>query len=1127
LAFIAVLLGVVFLSSSVEAQKKDIKGKATEDKKPTPVPLPPNSVLAVFDRAADALKAMPNAILLSPEKYKELVEELARLRAQLEKKKTPPALPSKLLLKGKVEGGLVVLQAQYEFVTARAQTVVSLGCGQGHATGASLAGRTPHLLGGGRPAGGDPEGFSVQVESAGKHELTLDLVVPLTARTGGHGFILDLPRAAITRLELELPAGVKDIQVGNKPMADTLLSMKGTLLAGSLGAADKLDLAWQGAHAAAGSGALAADGLIQVRLDPRGAHTTAKLTLKPLGGQVDRWRLVVPANAEVKTLAADEGRVGKIDLAKVNLTAPRAITIYLKESSAQPITFSITVANPLPKAGGRTPVGPFFVLGAARQTGSILVSSAAVDLQLGFFPQGHLSRRDVSEEEQRRDSNLIAAYRYGQSTGSKPAGDKLGPSPAPLLEIEAETVHGQIKARVAHTLTRSARDSGAASQRWQVATVITATPRWSDVDRLQVQLPPGAELLEEGALPSGDRVRQVTLDRNKRIAEFRLARGSADAALKPFTVTLETIYSALEGNGLTGNATLILPRPLGAVAEGGEVTVRGPSNSELIAPEGANANFELLKQSTHEFVWRSKRRAPDRIQIAWRPWRPEVHSKSLIDITFAGDTATIRQEISLRFSQPAPGQVVLRVPPGIDRFRVLEGGRLVGGESEARAARTIALTPPANTSVRLVLDYAVSLEWRGEVVEAPFLVPEKVTQGETKVRLWAVPGTALHRIGSDWIERDLEEVPGQDRLPSLVIQSGSIDRPLKVRRSETQASVVVLADRCLVQVEMDAGGVQNYRVRYRLRRLAAREVDVRLPVPVSALEFRARLNDKTVAWQPVDETGAQSDGGRIARLRLSPVRVGQHAILELTYQLAAGRTDVGPFWTGMQPAALQSSVPTRWQVNLPPGMVALGPESGPGSAWTWARRGWLFAPRPVVTEGDLERWLHGNEEWEPGEDSEMAGAPTLVCWRDGPETVLVTHVSQQAWLLACSLALLLAGLVVSCFNWSAPWLWLMLGLCALAILAAGLLWPTVVGQIAYGCQPGAAVLVLVVGMQLIMHERKRRQVVFLPSFSRSRSAPSLGRKEPAAAAPARPTAQPSTVDGPRPVGSSVERGAPK
>jgi hypothetical protein len=59
----------------------------------------------------------------------------------------------------------------------------------------------------------------------------------------------------------------------------------------------------------------------------------------------------------------------------------------------------------------------------------------------------------------------------------------------------------------------------------------------------------------------------------------------------------------------------------------------------------------------------------------------------------------------------------------------------------------------------------------------------------------------------------------------------------------------------------------------------------------------------------------------------------------------------------------------------------------------------------------------------------------------------------------------------------------LLGAGGLLVVAAVLFWPTLSGQVAYGCQPGAVVLLPLLVVQWLFQERRRRRIVFLPSFS--------------------------------------------
>ena len=64
----------------------------------------------------------------------------------------------------------------------------------------------------------------------------------------------------------------------------------------------------------------------------------------------------------------------------------------------------------------------------------------------------------------------------------------------------------------------------------------------------------------------------------------------------------------------------------------------------------------------------------------------------------------------------------------------------------------------------------------------------------------------------------------------------------------------------------------------------------------------------------------------------------------------------------------------------------------------------------------------------------------------------------------------------------------------LLTFGVGALWlfrPTALAAVVYGSELGAAVLVVFATVLWLMHERQRRQVVFLPSFRRGRGTSSI------------------------------------
>ena len=79
----------------------------------------------------------------------------------------------------------------------------------------------------------------------------------------------------------------------------------------------------------------------------------------------------------------------------------------------------------------------------------------------------------------------------------------------------------------------------------------------------------------------------------------------------------------------------------------------------------------------------------------------------------------------------------------------------------------------------------------------------------------------------------------------------------------------------------------------------------------------------------------------------------------------------------------------------------------------------------------------------------------------------------------------------------------------LIALAAAMFWPGIVPGIIYGCEPGLVVVAGLLSAQWLIHQRYRRQVVFLPGFTRLKTGSSIIR----AGASAR-ILEPTTVDAP-------------
>src|SRR5262249_15490129 len=145
-----------------------------------------------------------------------------------------------------------------------------------------------------------------------------------------------------------------------------------------------------------------------------------------------------------------------------------------------------------PRAAGKAVgIGPFIALGAvSRQQGTIKVSAPPnFRLRYRLDPRADISQREVSDDMRRGNSN-VALFSYWSLP--QPAKDKLVPAP---LELEAETVKGTVETTTNHAL-RLTPDG------WQVATEIDVKVERSEIERLEVELPPNYEPKASSPSPS-------------------------------------------------------------------------------------------------------------------------------------------------------------------------------------------------------------------------------------------------------------------------------------------------------------------------------------------------------------------------------------------------------------------------------------------------------------------------------------------------------------------------------------------------------------------------------------------------------------------------------------------------
>ncbi len=233
------------------------------------------------------------------------------------------------------------------------------------------------------------------------------------------------------------------------------------------------------------------------------------------------WHLLVPLNAEIKVLPPDEARI-KTPLETVNQKFASLRTIHLKERSADPLHIHIKVP-PTPRNTSVAPVGPFFVLDAARQTGMVVVRNLVHNLHLDYRVHGDMQlRRQQAEERNGEAPAIVATFEYSNIPLLEKPKTPSGPNSLSWLDVEARTVRPQVRTRVSHTLTLrhppaspsagraekgvdDRRATGSTEWRWEIVTIVTpAANKWSGIEELKILVPPEWRPIDESIAVAGN-----------------------------------------------------------------------------------------------------------------------------------------------------------------------------------------------------------------------------------------------------------------------------------------------------------------------------------------------------------------------------------------------------------------------------------------------------------------------------------------------------------------------------------------------------------------------------------------------------------------------------------------------
>ena len=1113
---------------------------------PAPKPLPlgvrmPDGTFLLADLAdpadPDAPAAGGERVLLTPDELKKMLDQIEQLKGELARRS--PTAPSGCAVRGRVEkkGDTTVatLEVTYSFRTTAPNTAVALGGKKAFLVSAALDGDHLPVL---ETA---EDGFAALIEKPGDHTLAAVFEAPVAGRGTKPevGFEVGLPRAAITTLALDAVPDVKRFTLStrapdpaqpDKPgetrrevvTAKTLVRRTGQE-GHPLGPVDVVEVAWEPAAATPPAAAVQSAEIDVACLVAEGyVETTA--TIRPRG-PARVWRVAAPADAVLTIdrptlpVAAGEAAADMGPMDAPILTRPddpkNPVWKITLPPTAVPgewvVTGVVRTARPKPtdpRHKGPFAVGPFAVLGVARQTGEVRVT-APPHTHLGFKHGPELRRAELAAPA---ENETAARFRF--ATG--PTGNK--PPAGPLVEIDARPLAGATEVLPSYQFTLT--EGG-----WRVRAELRVVPFRRDVDAVVIDLPEGwqgpgvspPELVEgvEQADPVGTR----------RVLTVRLAAEQTQAFDLVLTATLPV------PGGATA-AAISLPLFPGAAAGGTAVAVSVPDGLEVRGsvrewdgdhPAGWGQPLApvpgpdgKVPKAVGAVAGRVERGAA-RVDLAWSPYRPPLTATVRAEVTLRAGQAVVEERVTLRTPDVFTRPVRFRGPAAAVGLRATPALTPKGaGEWE--------LTPAAGTNEATVaLAYAVPLPPR-PAAGGPWAIPVGLvwpggtTRTETTARVWSELGTDWRVTAPADVWRALPPEPAPDRetLPVLTL-AGSGEGPALALTADTTAAggTAVWADRGLVQVWVGDGGEATCRGRFLLSRWLTDRAGVLVPGAGAGVSPEVFLDGR-----PVVPLAVRPDvTGQVLEVALPDGDPGRPVVLEVRYRLAAGRGGRGFGFT--PPLVLGASCgPVRCQFTVPPGDVPLLLGGGsPERRWVLQAGG--VRPSSPSTK-NLEHWFRN----ETGAGEHAGPSETVAIRPAAGGGTRVFSVPRTGLVLVCSAGVLVFGLLL--LRVPARWVGAVVAVAGGAAAAVAVFYPQPAGQVVAASQPGVGLLAVVLAAQAGLRWYYRHRVTHLPGFSRGRPEPSVATPGPPSTAhPRRPAGPGSTgpyddpAAAPFPAGSSA------
>lgn len=895
--------------------------------------------------------------VLRAEPGQSLEQVLERLKTDATTSKPPApqaAIITRIEISGKVIGERAALTAIYTVQVLADDAFVPIPLRLPEAT---ITGDAKHEGPGQSIPGGinGNDGYTWWLSGKGKHRLTLNLSVPIEARSPKSRLKLTLPPTAVSKFTLQVPQPQISATAQNKDSRSqpVISEIDGSQIV-VLGLGTAFELSWQPNSAAEpGNSVLVVDNTISVDIDNEAVFVKAQQDLQAIHGTAtfETVRVDLPKNAKLQSLHGPDVVGHAADPA-----APQTIIIQLAKPTLGPVELNWLVELSHPQNATTLVIEGFDVHEAVRQSGRIGLRSDA-DHRLDVDPDSskYVRRIDVAADVAKFfDLPPDSAFRFSKqpfqlTTKIRKVEPQLTVKPQILLTCSASTIdfEGEFQFRV----------TGG-----EIETVDIHWPDWQKNGWTLQPFEPHAEIVERSE--EGNRI------------TFRLKKRTGAA----FTIPLKAQRAISNEND---PLDFDLPAAEASRHQTAVVIVAMHDNVQMqFEPEGetvARLLVEPLPSSLQlpETV-RDRRHIIYEVESIPRRFtgRLSKHKKSVQTSTIAkliptAPRMTVRQTISYTVAWGRQATVSLLVPNALKgrvRFTSDNADELLPAPTQASSQSDyhqidLPLNAPRTRRFHVIAEFDV------DDVEA-----EKPS-GKSTITLPFIKSldgvyasTTFETEQSANVQVQFDQAGWRPQTDATGTSTWRTNRdvasiPVTIRRiggSLDQPGIVIT--KALARTEIDATGTAETQLVYELKQTPDK---IEINLPAGQTLVKVSWNDRILSRQP---EGSNSDAQLsyeytipktatdTARRLLIRFRALTSQPLAFTgsYQLTIPRI-TGEVWAGQ----------SVWDVTLPRDQILFVDPIGFTSQNQWVRTGLgglLWERVPQQTPAELRQWLNFTEQ---------------------------------------------------------------------------------------------------------------------------------------------------------------------